>query len=150
MVLDKEQCAPGLANTQARIRVHATWDDTLNQVVFGLAGDVLPTSNGGVKGTSLKIKPGTGPADVRFKLKDKTNLELEFMADPIWIAPKEACADTECPTDAGTCGFTVLDLTESKFTLLNPNEPGEYVYVLRFVEENGDPHFYDPIIKNRA
>lgn len=151
MMLDREQGADARANTQVQIRVHATWDKTLNKVVFGMAGEVVPPTNGEVKGTTLKIKSNTGPADIRFKLKDKTHLDLEFdCADPIWIAELTSCDDHGCPPGSGMCGFTVSEKSESKLTLLNPNVPGEYAYMLRFIDENGDPHEYDPIIKNRA
>ena len=153
MTAGSQNCLESRANTTVKVRVHATWDDNLKQVVFGMAGNVDPPGNGEVRGQTIKINPKTGPAEIHFKLKDgtKPDLDLEFrIEEPIQIAPRDHCGDEECPPGSGMAGFEVLECSDTKLKLLNPNSPGDYVYSLWFIDRNGDTHEYDPIIKNRA
>ena len=152
MTLESRDCSEVRANTIVKVRVHATWDEALQTVVFGMVGKVDPAVNGDVRGQTIKIKPNSGLTEIHFKLKDgtKPDLDLEFRkAEPIQVAMRDDCGGDECPPGSGTAGFHVLDCSDTTLELQASSTAGEYVYSLWFTDRNGDTHEYDPIIKNR-
>lgn len=147
-----QNCSEALVNTIVKVRVHATWDDTLRKVIFGLGGAVEPADTGEVRGHTIKINRNAGPAEIHFKLKDgtKPDLDLEFRKeDPIQLELRDQCGGEECPPGPGMAGFQLLECSDTKLSLQVPANSGEYVYSLWFVDRNGTTHDYDPIIKNR-
>jgi hypothetical protein len=135
--------APG---TEADVRVHAIYDDRLRRVLFALGGKVTPPGNGSVKGHVIEVKTGSGGARIRFKLKDKTDFDLQFRSrDPIWVTQ-----GADCPAGSGLGSFSVSRCDGTDLVLDNPAGPGTYAYTLWFVDEDGNEYEFDPIIKNRA
>ena len=152
MTSTAQNCSEAVVNTTVKVRVHATWDDVLGKVVFGIGGTVEPTGTGEVRGHTIKINRNAGPAEIQFKLKDDTkpDLDLEFRReDPIQLEQRDQCAEAECPSGPGMAGFQLLDCSGTKLRVQAPANSGEYVYSLWFVDRNGRTHDYDPIIKNR-
>ena len=145
--MEQESCTtmspPG---TQADVRVHAIYDDRLRKVLFAIGGKVVPAGNGSVKGHVIELKTSAGGSKIRFKLKDKTDFDLQFRTrDPIWVRQ-----GSDCPTNSGLGSFTVSSCDGSELTVDNPAPAGTYAYTLWFVDEDGNEYEFDPIIKNFA
>lgn len=121
----------------------------MGTVVFGLGGTVDPSTNGDIKGSTIRIDKGKSPTEIRFKLKDDTQRDLEFVeSDPIWVGLRKDCEEEGCPS-SGLSGFQLVRVSERKLTVSRADIDDEYVYMLRFIDETGKPFEYDPIIKNR-
>lgn len=95
-------------------------------------------------GDTLKIAPDASPVEIVFKLKGSSD-HLTYTHDPIWVQ-----SGSECPTGPGLAGFRLTERKDKTITVEPPNDPGPFKYALHFVDRDGRPDTYDPIIMNRA
>lgn len=137
-----------LPNVKADVRVHALWDDQLQEVLFALGGTVSNKQPGEmVNAHAIALKKNKSHRII-FSLIDHTTLKLRFrQPDPFGVAE-----GLDCPTGGLDCGFKMEPSAspDDQLTVINPGNKDVLTFVLRFVDQNKCNRDCDPIIKNIA
>ena len=96
----------------------------------------------------IKLPKDSGSFEIRYKLKDETRRGLKFRKD----CPISASEHEDCPQYEGldTRQITVVDRDDLKLVIRDENWGAQRKigYILHFVDEDGNPEPFDPIILN--
>ena len=93
------------------------------------------------------VKQGDPPEKIKFKLDDKTSLDLRFdCAHPIQVWEQAGCPPKGIQSDQ----IEVFSCDTGQVTIrdLNTGAPRTLHYQLNVVDKNGNAHPCDPIIEN--
>ena len=128
-----------------RIKVRVDMDQNGPNWQYGIAPDD-PSSGPYVKPGDRIDLPHGPQSTIEFRLQGKSGKRLDSQSvEPIWVK-EESCPDG--PGDGGG-QIEILSCTDDRLQIrdLNSKET-ELHYRLNFVDEQGNPHFWDPIIRN--
>jgi hypothetical protein len=126
-------------------------DDVLFAQAWKLEGEQ------GRKNGHIKIKEGEGDVPIRFRLHDRTNLDLAFL--PVGSSNQDSpfwCSAVDCPTEWGDGNGQIKSVENLpndtlKVVDANSGDPCTLHYALRFTGKNvgsGPPYAFDPDIRN--
>lgn len=94
----------------------------------------------------IELPNPTPQSIIEFRLQGPAGQQLDFdTTDPIWID------ENGCPTAASNAGgeVCIVDCTANRLRILDRNtSQADLHYRLRFIDANGNPESWDPIIRN--
>jgi hypothetical protein len=103
-------------------------------------------------GNGLTFPHGKPAYDIKFLLRDDTNLGLSFpqkATDAIWIDPGLTCPPGPQQAGDGQGAFGLGPVSARQLTITNSNKnAGDYTFKLRFESRSGEIVEYDPVIQN--
>lgn len=143
---DQTSQSPPLAGTPVIVDVFAEEVGGTVKFRHDWRFDGGPSKGGG----AIELPRGTKRTPLHFQLRDQTNRGLRFVDnsdDAIW-----ATID-QCPQGKDNGGQIEFPHPKSQPFLLrvadaNRDPPCELHYRLWFVDQNGNPESYDPVIRN--
>lgn len=129
-----------------RIRVRVDISNVAGAAQFSLAADDKASIPHVKPADEIELPFPTPQTIIEFRLQGKAGKQLDFdTSDPVWIQAN-ACPRSQCNVGTEVC---ILECTENRLMLLDQNsQPAVLYYRLNFVDAQGKPDHWDPIIRN--